>query len=288
MAALIPIILFFSVVALVLWFAFFYLSSRLQFVLFDLVLRRDTTIGPIWSRFGAATWRWMGLRFLFLLASLVLTLPLLVPAIVALIHAFPKDGEPDFATLVGPFFAFIGILALFALVVGIGQVLLHDFGLPSMALESTSLQETVLRVIRFIRAEPLQIFLYIIMKVVIAVVAAIAVGIGFVLGALILLIPFGAIGGIMWAALHHGDMPVRIAMWFLIALLAIAYAAVLLVAIFMSTGVLGTFSQAYALYFLGGYYPMLGDALQPTPLPAPGFFYAPMPAQPAPPGPASF
>ena len=288
LAFALPIILFAGVFLFILWLAFFYLSSRLQFVLFDVVLRRDTTIGPIWSRFGAATWRWMALRLLFLLGAIAISLPLLVPAILSLIHAIPKDRDTDLATLIGPFFAVFGILALLAILVGIGELLLHDFGLPSMALESTSLSETVLRVFRFLRAEPLQLCLYLVMKFIVALVAGIAIGIAFGIGALVLLIPFGGVGGIMYAMLHHGDLPLRITMWFFIALLAIGYAAVMMVAIFMSAGVFGTFFQAYALYFLGGYYPLLGDALQPTPVAPPGYYYPPMPAQPTPPGSTSW
>ena len=270
-------------VFLVIWFAFFYLSSRLQFVLFDLVLRRDTTIGPIWSRFGPATWRWMGLRFLFSLAAVVLALPILIPAVIAAIHSIPKTGgAPDLASLIGPIFAFIGTIVLVAIVVGIGHLLLHDFGLPSMALEGTSLQETVVRVFRLIRAEPVQILIFVVMKVILGIVAGIVIGIALVIGGLILLIPFGGIGGLMWAALHHGDLGARIAMWCLIALLALAYLAIMFVAVFMCGGVTGTFFQAYALYFLGGYYPLLGEILQPTPVPPTGFYYPPFPVQPPP------
>jgi hypothetical protein len=285
------VLLFAGIVVLVIWLAFFYLSSRLQFVLLDVVLRRDTTIGPAWNRFGPATWRWMGLRFLYALAALVLLLPILIPAGIAAIHNFPKDGAtpPDFASLMGTFFAFIGAMVLVAMVVAIGHLLLHDFGLPSMALEGTSLQETVMRVIRLIRAEPLQILIFIVMKVIIRLVAGIAIGIAFAIGALILLIPFGGLGGILWAALHKGGGAFLVAMWFLIALLTFAYLAIMLIAAFMCVGITGTFFQAYALYFLGGHYPLLGEILQPAPVPTPpGFFYPPFPAQSPPPEPTSF
>ena len=282
------VLLFFGLVVLVIGFAFFYLSSRLQFVLFDVVLRRDTTIGPIWNRFGPATWRWMGLRFLFALAALVVVSPILIPAIIAGIHSFPKDGAaPDLASLIGPFFAIIGTLVLAAIVIGIGHLLLHDFGLPSMALEGTPLQETVLRVIRLVRAEPLQILIFIVMKVILQIVAAIVTGIAFAIGALIMLIPFGGMGGILWAALHHGDVATHVAMWFLIAIFALAYLAIMLCVAFMCVGVTGTFFQAYALYFLGGYYPLLGEILQPAPQSPPGYFYPPFPVQPTPPAPTA-
>ena len=254
-AALASLFFVIGIVVLVVWFAFFYLSSRLQFVLFDLVLRRQTTIGPIWNRFGPATWRWMGLRFLFSLAAMILFLPILIPAVLGLIHSFPKGGAPpDIGTFFGVFAAFFGAILLIAIVIGIGHLLLHDFGLPSMALEGTPLAETVTRVFRLMRAEPLQIFLFVVMRVVLQI-----------------------LGGILYAGLHNAGSGARVGMWLMIALLTLAYAAVILVAAFMLASIIGTFFQAYALYFLGGRYPLLGEILQSTPEPPPMFYYQPVP-----------
>jgi hypothetical protein len=278
-----------AVIVLLVGLAFFYLGSRLQFVLFDIVLRSDTTVAPRWRYYGPATWRWMGLRFLFILIAAVCLSPIVVPAVLHFIHAMPGAGsaaQPDFGTFIGPFLAFFGALLLFLIVVGIGSVLLRSFGLPSMALEATPLGETVARVFRLIRAEPLQILLYIVMRVLLQIVGGLVIGITFVIGMLILLIPVGGVGGILWAALHHGGIGARFFMWFVIGLLAIAFVVAIFIASFMLTGVMETFFQAYALYFLGGRYPLLGEILQPTPPPsAQGFFYPPPPFNPAPPPP---
>ena len=53
-AAIIGIIVVCAVVGLVIGVVFFYLSSRLQFTIFHIVLRSDTTVAPIWRRYGAA------------------------------------------------------------------------------------------------------------------------------------------------------------------------------------------------------------------------------------------
>ena len=269
------LLLVIGIVFAVVWFAFFYLSSRLQFVMFDVVLRRDTTIAPIWNRFGPATWRWMGLRFLFTVGAMVLFSPILIPAILGLIHSFHKGGAaPDLPSFFGTIMAFLGAILLVAIVIGFGGMLLRDFGLPSMALESTPLQETALRVLRLMRAEPLQVFLYIVMRVVLQIAVAIGTFIGVFISCLILLIPFGALGGILWATLHSAGTGARVGMWVMIGMLVVAFAAVLLVAIFMLTGLVGIFFQAYSLYFLGGRYPLLGEILQPIPEPPPSFYYA--------------
>jgi hypothetical protein len=282
-AAMASIVAIVCVVVLIIWFAFFYLASRLQFVLFDVVLRRDTTIGPIWSRYGAATWRWMGLKLLLSLASLILILPVLIPVILSFIHAFKNaNGQPNFGLLLAGFFASFAILLLVALVTGICSLLLYCFGLPSMALEGTPLHVTVTRVIRLVRAEPLQVFLFILMRIVLAIVAAICVAIPFVIGALILAIPIGGIGGVLWMTMHSGPASVKAVMWFGIVLLAVVYLVIFFAVSFMCSGVTGTFFQAYALYFLGGRYPLLGEILQPLPPqpPLPYFYPPPQPAVP--------
>ena len=64
-AAMVGVIVVVAIFALLFSLALFYLGSRLQFVLFEIVLRSDTTVAPIWRRYGAATWRWIGLKILF-------------------------------------------------------------------------------------------------------------------------------------------------------------------------------------------------------------------------------
>jgi hypothetical protein len=142
-----------------------------------------------------------------------------------------------------------------------------------MALEATPLQETVARVIRLVRAEPLQVFIFIVMRVVLAIAVAIAVAVVFFIATLLLLIPFGGLGGVLWALMHHGDTATHVVMWCIIALLALVFFSIILAAGFMCSAVTGTFFQAYALYFLGGRYPLLGQILQPTPIPPPLPYY---------------
>jgi hypothetical protein len=277
-AALAALLVVVGIVVVIIGLAFFYLSSRLQFVMFDLVLRRQTTISPIWNRVGPATWRWMGLRFLFSLGVLVLFSPVLIPAIIAFIHSVPKSGTaPDVGAFLGVFAAFFGAILLVAIVIGIGHLLLHDFGLPSMALEGTPLLETVTRVLRLMRAEPLQVLLFVVMRIVLHIAVAIGTFLAFFAGAAFLLVPFGGLGGILYAGLHNAGSGARVGMWLMIALLALAYAAVIVIAAFMLASIIGTFFQAYAIYFLGGRYPLLGEILQPTPEPPPTFYYQPAP-----------
>ena len=282
-AALAAFAVLIGVISLVIALVFFYLSSRLQFTIFEVVLRSDTTVAPIWNRYGRATWYWMALKFLFLLLALLCLAPFLVPLIITFIHAVHSGGNGNNmpVALIGAIVAFIGSILIIALVIGIGYTLLRDFGLPSMALEGTPLGVTVKRVLSLIRAEPGQVLLYLVMRVVLSVAGAIACEVALLIGTLIALIPFGAAGVGLWLGLRHAGTVghvVMIAGW---VVLGLALLLLLILAGIMALGSLYTFLQAYALFFLGGRYPLLGNYLEPAP-PAPEIPPGYPPPQPAP------
>jgi uncharacterized membrane protein YhaH (DUF805 family) len=278
-AALLAAAVLFSIVALVIAFAFFYLSSRLQFVLFDVVLRSDTTIAPIWRRYGGITWRWMLLKFLFWLAALACLAPMVVPFILRFIHSAAMQPSGEIANP-GPFFmsilGFVFLIVLFVIVITICYVLLRDFGLPSMALENAPLSVTVHRVLRLIRMEPGQIALYILLLVILRIAGSIVCSIILVFAILIAMVPLGGGGLILWLALRHAGPVGQFAMYAGLAVLGLLLIAAVILASIVLFGYMYTFFQAYTLYFLGGRYPMLGAYLQPpapewTPPPAPVF-----------------
>jgi hypothetical protein len=276
-APMIAAAMLFGLIAFVIGVVLFYLRSRFQFVLFDVVLRSDTTVAPIWRRYSAATWRWIGLKLLFFCAAALCILPVAIPMVVHVVHNIPAGQHMSFHTLI-PFIAsmlgLIAVLVIAGLVLCITFTLIADFGLPSMALEGTSLEETVRRVGRLFRAEPGQVLLYILMRFLmsIATVFLCELIIGF--GTLIALIPLGGAGFGLWAALHTtgtAGHAVMIAGW---VVLGVILATLVIVAAVMLVGSAYTFLQAYALYFLGGRYPLVGQYLAPLP-PAPAPNYSP-------------
>ncbi|AEU34861.1 DUF7544 domain-containing protein [Granulicella mallensis] len=278
-ASLFAVLLVIGGIASLIALALFYLGSRLQFVLFEIVLRRDTTVAPIWRRYGRATWYWMGLKLAFFAIALLCIAPLLIPIILHLIHAFGSGASMEPQNFAGFFLAIFGFgLAIFAvlIVIGAGYTLLHDFGLPFMALEGTSLTETVRRVVSLVRAEPGQMFLYLVMRVLLAFAGALIFEMALFFGLLIALIPLGGLGVVLWAVLHHagtGGHVLMIAGW---VVLGIILFVLLVGAVIMALGYLHTFLQAYALYFLGGRYPLVGQYLEPL-LPPPMYAYPGVP-----------
>jgi hypothetical protein len=267
LAGVVAMALVIGIVALTIGLAFFYLSSRLQFVLFEVVLRSDTTLSPIWRRYGHATWHWMGLKIIYFLTALACTAPILIPIVIHFIH----EMGPSFQGLtpVDPVAVFVAILefisAIFFIVIliGVAYTLLYDFGLPSMALESTPMSVTVQRVWGLIRNEPGPVALYVLMRFLLSIAGSLAVDCILVTGAIIALIPLGGVGLIAWLSLRHagfGGHVVMIAIWVVLGLVLLVLLALAAVMLF---GYVFTFLQAYALYFLGGRYPLVGAYLDP-------------------------
>jgi len=290
MAALAALAVLLVFLFFILWAFFFYLGSRLQFVLFEIVLRRDTTVAPIWRRYGAATWHWIALRLIFVIAALLCLASLLVPAVIQFIHMLPHHGAPppDLVTLIPAFLGIFASVFLVALIFGVMHVLLHDFGLPSMALESTPMGVTVLRVWNLLRAEPGQVLLYLIMRFLMGLAGNIAASIVIVLGALFAAIPFGCAGLILWLLLRHAGFVGHVLIGVGVVGLGLAFLVLLILVSIMLFGYLVTFLQAYALYFLGGRYPLVGVHLEPflpPPYMPPG--YPPYPVPEPPPAPAA-
>ncbi len=263
---LLPVLFVVSLLLLAIGLGLFYLSSRLQFVLFEVVLKQETVIAPIWRRYGRVTWRWIALKIGFLLAALLCIAPILIPVILHFAHTIPAgpavmSAGRTFAIV----FELFAAIFLLLFVMGVGFVLLLDFGLPSMALENTSVGETLRRVWSLILAEPLEIALYLLMKFLLIMAGAIVAYIALLIGALVLLIPLGGASLGLWFALRHatgGGHLLLIAGWVVASLILLV---LMTMAAIMAFGYLLTFLQAYAIYFLAGRYPLLGEILDPTP-----------------------
>lgn len=265
MAAVLAFVVLIAIAAVLIGLVFFYIGSRLQFVLFDVVLRSDTTVAPIWRRFGGVTWRWIGLKLLFFLLALICIAPLLIPFVLHFIHTarMQHNGQiADPAAFIISILGFVASIFILVIVFSICYMLLRDFGLPSMALENASIGVTVQRILRLVRLEPGQVALYLLMHFLLRLAGAILCYFVLFFAMLIALIPLGGGGLALWLGLRHagpGGHVLMIAGWVVLGLIL---AALLIVAGIMLFGYMLTFFQAYTLYFLGGRYPMLGAYLE--------------------------
>jgi hypothetical protein len=255
-------------------FVFFYIGARLDFVLFDIVLFKAEFVAPVWRKYAPHTWRWIGLKVVFgTVLSVIAGAPLAVWGLHAMPVLFVQPGQMPspqaFATLFGFYFTVMAVLG----VIFLASSLLGNFVLPYIALEDASLAVGLRRYADLIEAEPGQMVLFVIFKVLLGIVALIALEVGIILIEIILAIPIGIIAFLGWLALHHLGPAGTLMMAAGGIVLYFCFFVGLFYFLLGLQGVVIIFFQAYAMYFLGGRYPLLGNLIdQFTPQP---YFYPP-------------
>jgi hypothetical protein len=243
-----------------------YVGSRLQLVTFHLVATHQTTIGPIWRRYSRLTWRWLGLKILFFIGFMLVLAAVLGPIVFSMLRNMPAGANPPSAVFFSHIVLFLGVTFVVVLVVGAAYILLRDLALPFLALEDLPITAALSRLRSLIAAEPGEVAIYILLRFLLGLVAAIAAELLIFLVLIVSLIPLALIGGVMWFALHNAGL------FGSIALIVSAIVGGLVLFLWMACVTIGTvgtiffFGQAYALYFLGGRYPLLGNILEPAPI----------------------
>jgi hypothetical protein len=284
LAFLVAFAVIIGLISLVIGLILLYIGSRLQLVLIEMVANRQTYVGPLWRKYGATVWRWIGLKLLFFLGILVITLPLTIPVILFFVHRAHAGGGNLFSGLhIAQMILYFSGAFLVLLVIGAIYLLVRDLALPFLALENRGIRDSLERLRAIVAAEPGQILLYVFLRMLLGFVFGFAAEFAVVVILLISLIPPGIIGFILWFALHGagaGGIVVLIALGVFAGLLFVCWAACVIICF---VGAALVFGQAYALYFLGGRFPLLGDLLDRS-TPPPVYTYSPIfpPAYPPP------
>jgi hypothetical protein len=248
--------------ALILWI--FFLCSRLQFAFFDIVLNRGEFVAPAWRKYGPVARRFALLKVVL---GTVGTAAMAVPVAAYVVHLIPiieslQPGAPPPPEFIAAMFAgygviFFGFGSLFLI-----SALLCDFMIPSLALESTTLQEAFTRMMSLVRREPGQFTAYVFMKLLLAIAGYMGGTFVFEIVLLLVTLIFGVVVGLCGLLLHLVHVPLPV-LFVLGAVIVGGFEIALGIyggAIF--AGCVLTFLQAYTLYFLGGRYPMLGELLE--------------------------
>jgi len=263
-AALIALLI---VLAAVFCILFLYVSSVMRFILFDSVIAKHCEIRRNWARRNGAGLRYFVWQLLFLLAMLVgLTVLVGIPAAFALAAGWLKDPRQHMIPLilVGMllFFVVMGFILL-SLVV---HVLTKDFVVPEMALENISAIEGWRRLLPALQSEKGSYAGYIGMKIVMALGAAVLVGIITFLVILILLIPAGGFGVVAVMLGKTAGLTWNLYTITLAVVVGCIVLAILLYVMSLVSVPAIVFFPAYSIYFFASRYPAL-DALLHPPLP---------------------
>ena len=245
-----------------------FVSSVMRFVLFDSIITRECHIRWSWSHRLGPGWRYFAWKLLYLILT-VAGIGVLVG--IPLAWAFakgwlkqPKEHLPALALGGGILFL---IFFTFFLTTAVILVLTKDFVVPQMALENIDVMEGWRRLWPMMKAEKGAYASYIVMKIVLAIVARILVGIATLLLGLILVIPSAALGllavltgktaGLTWNA--H-----TIALAVVIGCVLLAFFLYLVSLVYVPAIV---FFPAYSMYFFSARYPRLAAVLYTAPAP---------------------
>jgi hypothetical protein len=265
-------------------FLFFYLGSRLQFVLFAVVLERKEMVAPLWARYGERNWRWLGLKLVLSVAACIVFGVPIFYFFRSLVAKLPiQPGQPPTPQMLGNLLLLYAFILLPFLALMFLSSLLSDFVLPSIALEDATLSEALGRFFQLVKTEPLPMLAFMLFKILLAIAGMIAMEIAIIIAEIVAAIPLGLLAFLGWYLFRSSGLighALMVAGGITLGLILIAF--IFYVAILVM-GCFHTFYQAYALYFLGGRYLLLGNLLQP---PASDFAFAASPPPDLPPAPA--
>jgi hypothetical protein len=253
-----------------------YINSRMRFVLFDSVVEKKCELARMWRKRSQPALQYFFWQIVFFLATIAGTAVLLgVPAFAALLLGWVTAPKEHLAPLI-----LTGIFVFFVLglwlVISIGvHVFTKDFVIPQMALERLSAFEGWRRLWAMMRSEKASYAGYVLMKLVLAIGAAIAVGILTVIVVILLLIPFGGMGaigviagkaaGLTWNVFTITAAIVVVSLFLLLLFYAVSLVSVPVIVFF----------PAYSIYFFASRYPQLARVMYP-PLPVPPFSSPPI------------
>jgi hypothetical protein len=271
-------------------FVFLYLNSVFRFVLFDGVVRRECAIEDAWRRWHRAGRRFFLWQIVFqIAASLLLGLLIGLPLAIALLSGWTNNLRDHLGRLVIGIAAMAILFLIFLVAAGVTQVLARDFLVPIMALENLDFADGWNRLIAIIRPEKGRFAVYILLKIVLSIAAAILFAILSIFPALLVVMPsIAAVFAAKAAGLGLNVTTISLMIIFgTVALILLIY----LIALVCVPATV--FFPAYSLYFLSARYPQLDALLHPESTPPapvapsvpealPPFEPPPLPPSPAP------
>jgi hypothetical protein len=273
------------VTGLVLMVLFLYANSVMRFVLFDSVVAKQCRIWESWTRRQGPGRRYFVWQILLMLSWIVgLTILIGIPAGFAFAVGWLKAPKEHLIPLILGGMALFFVVAVFVIAQLLVHVMSKDFVVPQMALEGISAIEGWRRLLPQIKAEKGGYAAYIGMKIVMAIGAAVVLGIVSAIVMLLFLIPVGGLGAVaviagMAAGLTWNLYTITLA----VVAGSIAIFTILYVLSLVSVPAV-VFFPAYSIHFFASRYPALDALLRPTP-PPPVFSPPPPEPPPLPPAP---
>jgi hypothetical protein len=177
---------------------------------------------------------------------------------------FRNPGDHVLPLVLGGIFVFFVFFVVMVTIL-VMTVLTKDFVVPQMALENISAVEGWRRLLPMMKAEKGGYAGYIGMKIVLALGAAIVLGIVTTIAMIFMMIPVGAVGvAVVLAGKAAGMTWTLYTITAAVVAASIAFLIMMYIVSFLSVpGIV--FFPAYSLYFLAARYPALSAVLYPAP-----------------------
>ncbi|HKV24847.1 MAG TPA: hypothetical protein VJN93_09680 [Candidatus Acidoferrum sp.] len=245
----------------VLWM---YCDSVYRFILLDAVLTRECELKEGWRR-----WREAGRRYLLWVLAygfgslIVLGVAVGLPVLMAASAGWFDHPDDHLGGLIGGgILFFLAVLALLMLLAAI-DLIARDFLVPVMALERVGAMEGWDRLKEILMPEKGAVGMYVLMKIVLSIGSAIIFTILNLLVILILIIPLGLVGVILYAAGAGAKIQwdPSAALLFVAFILLVIAGLLYVIAFVYAPGLV--FFQSYAVEFFGSRYEPLRKKLMP-------------------------
>jgi hypothetical protein len=256
--------------ALLISIVVFYLVTRLRFAFFHCLIHNTREIRPGWWLYGAQAWRFFWLNivvgFCFVLVLVAIALPF-ISGFARLFHEHQQSGNLNVGLLLSLLLPLIPLFLLFILTCIVADVILRDWMLPHIALDDATAGEAWAQVWARIRAEKRQFLAYVLLRLVLPVLAVIALFILLIIPGLVLAGSLAAVEfGLHSAFADATGASALVGLLLEVFFGVLAFGFALLASICLG-GPISTATREYALVFYGGRYRALGEILYPPQMP---------------------
>ena len=263
---------FWAAVVTLIYCGFYYVFARLQLVDFEMVVTLTRVVAPMWRKYPRKVWPWIGVKVALGLIATAVMVPILldgahqlIPLVMSLKDLGPHPKPEALQGVMAAFYGFYGMALLLFLIPKTISTLLEDFVMPFFLVEDLPLGVALQRGWAVFSGDPLNCIGYLAMKLILAVIGYLMQTIAVQVCMIPALLVFGLVGVVGYFVLHAAGPAGTVLMVVGAVLLWLGFLVVVFYATILVLGYLLLLLDAYAIYFLGGRYPMLGNLLEPGP-----------------------
>ena len=269
-ALVVALIVAVVVAALALGIIFMYVSSVMRFILFDSIIAKECHIRWGWSRRMGPGWRYFVWKVGYALVIFAATVLLIgIPLAFAFTAGWLSEPKEHVGALVLCGTALFLLFLIFFLATAVIFVLTKDFVVPQMALENIGAMEGWRRLWAMMKAEMGAYCGYIAMKIVLAIVVGLLIGIAALILGLIFAVPAAAFGVIAVLTGKAAGLTWNVETITLAIVVGCILLAIFLYLVSLISVPAIVFFPAYSIYFFAGRYPRLASVLYPATTVAP-------------------